>query len=111
MGIYCPDCHFCGFGSGLVVNVGALVVSNGSFWGHWGLFALVIYFREVMLTSPPELDHCGEGGGGRGKKKVRDLVPRYLTFCNSDFTLQNFSDSVMHLILENFIDLFHLYKP
>ena len=26
---------FCVFGSGLVVGVGALVVSNGSFWGHW----------------------------------------------------------------------------
>ena len=27
---------FCGFGSGLVVGGGALVVDGGSFRGHWG---------------------------------------------------------------------------
>ena len=26
-----------------------------------GVFALVLDFREVMLTSPPELTHCGGG--------------------------------------------------
>ena len=41
-----------------MVGVGALVVGGGSFWGHWGVFALVMDFREVMLTSPPELAHC-----------------------------------------------------
>ena len=35
-GNYCYGCYFCGFGIGLVVGVGALVVSGGSFWGHWG---------------------------------------------------------------------------
>ena len=35
-GNYCHGCYFCGFGSGLVVGVGALVVDGGSFWGHWG---------------------------------------------------------------------------
>ena len=28
----------------------------------WEVFALVKDFREVMLTSPPELAHCGGGG-------------------------------------------------
>ena len=40
----------------------------------WGVFALVMDIREVMLTSPPELAHCapppallgGDGGGGGG---------------------------------------------
>ena len=31
----------------------------------WGVFALVMDFGEVMLTSPPELAHCGGGGGGK----------------------------------------------
>ena len=49
---------FCGLGSDLLVGGGALVVGGGSFWGHWGAFPLVMDFREVMLTSPPELAHC-----------------------------------------------------
>ena len=32
------------------------------FGGDWGVFAVVLDFREVMLTSPPELTHCGGGG-------------------------------------------------
>ena len=48
-----------------MVGVGALVVAGGSFWGHLGVFALVMDFREVMLTSPPKLAHYGvEGGEG-----------------------------------------------
>ena len=43
---------------------GALVVGGGSVCGDWGLLALMMVFRKVMLTSPPELAHCGGGGGG-----------------------------------------------
>ena len=50
-GNYCHGCHFCGCGSGLVVG-------GGSFLGDLGMFALVIDYREVTLTSPPELAHC-----------------------------------------------------
>ena len=38
------------------------MVGGGSFCGDLGVFALVMDFREVMLTSPPELAHCGGGG-------------------------------------------------
>ena len=68
-GHYCHDCYFCGCGGGLVVGggilvvgCGALVVGGGSVCGDLGVLALVMDFREVMLTSPPELAHC-EGGG------------------------------------------------
>ena len=29
-----------------------------SFCGDWGVFVLVMDFKEVMLTSSPELAHC-----------------------------------------------------
>ena len=32
------------------------------FCGDWGVFALLMDFKEVMLTSPPELAYCGGGG-------------------------------------------------
>ena len=32
-------------------------------FGFVGLFELVIDLREVMLTSDPELAHCGGEGG------------------------------------------------
>ena len=35
------------------------MVGGGSFCGDLGMFALVMDFKEVMLTSPPELAHCG----------------------------------------------------
>ena len=41
-----------------MVECGALEVGGGSFWG---VFALVMDFREVMLTSTPELAHWGGG--------------------------------------------------
>jgi len=41
-----------------VVGGGALGVGGGSVCGDWGVLALVMDFREVMLTSPPELAHC-----------------------------------------------------
>ena len=56
-GNYCHGCYFCGCGGGLVDSGGALVVGGGSVCGDWGLLALVMDFREVMLTSPPELAH------------------------------------------------------
>ena len=34
------------------------MVGGGSTCGDWGVSALVMDFREVMLTSPPELAHC-----------------------------------------------------
>ena len=34
------------------------MVGGGSFCGDLGVFALVMDFKEVMLTSPPELAHC-----------------------------------------------------
>ena len=40
-----------------MVGVGALVVGGGRFWVILGVFALVMDFQEVMLTSPPELAH------------------------------------------------------
>ena len=42
---------------------GALVVGGGSVCGDWAVLALVMDFREVILTSPPELAHWGGGGG------------------------------------------------
>ena len=33
------------------------------FCGDLGVFALLMDFKEVMLTSPPELAHCMWGGG------------------------------------------------
>ena len=58
MGNYCHGCYFCGCGGGLVVGGGVLGVGGGSICGDWGVLALVMDFREVMLTSPPELAHC-----------------------------------------------------
>ena len=37
---------------------GGIVVGGGSFIIDMGVLALVMEFR-VMLTSPPELAHCG----------------------------------------------------
>ena len=37
------------------------MVGGGIVCGDWGVLALVLDFREVMLTSPPELAHCGGG--------------------------------------------------
>ena len=51
-----------------MVGHGALVVGGGSVCGDWGVLALVMVFREVMLTSPPKLAHCG---GGRGSEANR----------------------------------------
>ena len=45
-------------GGALMVGGGALVVGGGSVYCEWGLLALMIDFREVMLTSPHELAHC-----------------------------------------------------
>ena len=44
-----------------------------SFVVIWGVFALVMDFREVMLTSPPELAHCG-GGVNANLEKVYILI-------------------------------------
>ena len=42
---------------------GGGVVGGGSFFcGDLGVFALLMGFKEVMLTTPPELAHCGGGG-------------------------------------------------
>ena len=38
------------------------MVGGGSVCGDWEVLALVMDFREVMLTSPPELAHLGWGG-------------------------------------------------
>ena len=57
-GNYCHDCYFCGYGGGEVVGCAALVVGGGNVCGDWGVLALVLDFREVMLTSHPELAHC-----------------------------------------------------
>ena len=51
-------CNFCGGGGGLVFSGGALVVGGGSICGDLGVLTLVMDFREVILTSPPELAHC-----------------------------------------------------
>ena len=34
------------------------MVGASSFCGYWGVFALVMDFKEFMLTSPSELAHC-----------------------------------------------------
>ena len=39
------------------------MVGGGIVCGDLGVLALVLDFREVMLTSPPDLAHCGGGGG------------------------------------------------
>ena len=57
-GNYCHGCYFWGCGGGLVVGVRVLGVGGGRICGDWGVLALVLDFRQVMLTSPPELAHC-----------------------------------------------------
>ena len=58
-GNYCHYCDFCVGVGGLVVGGSALVFGGGSFFcGDWGVFALVMDVKRVMLTSPPELAHC-----------------------------------------------------
>ena len=50
-----------------MVGGGALVGGGGSVCGDLGVLALVMDFREVMMTSPPELAHCGGGCGTLGQ--------------------------------------------
>ena len=57
-----------------MVGGGALVVGGGSVCSDWGVLALVIDFREFMLTSPPELAHCG-GGCLSGYHSGRNAIP------------------------------------
>ena len=40
------------------------MVVGGSVCCDWVVLALVLDFREGMLTSPPELAHCGGRGQG-----------------------------------------------
>ena len=61
-GNYCHGFNFCGCGGGLLVGGGTLGVGGGSVCSGWGVLALMMDFREVMLTSPLELAHCGGGG-------------------------------------------------
>ena len=49
-GNYCHGGYFCGCGGGLLVGGGALGVDGGSVCGDWGVLALVLDFRQVMLT-------------------------------------------------------------
>ena len=46
------------------------MVGDGRFLVIWGVFPLVMDFREVMRTSPSELAHCGWGGGGGEEVKA-----------------------------------------
>ena len=55
-GNYCDDWFFCGGGGGLVIGGGALLVGGGSVCDDLGG---VSTGDEVMLTSHPELAHCG----------------------------------------------------
>ena len=48
-----------------MVGGSALGVCGGSVCGDLRVLALVIDFREVMLTSPFNLAHCTVGGGCR----------------------------------------------
>ena len=41
-----------------------------------GVFAVVLDFREVMLTSPPELAHCGGGTPTLEKNFAPKKVPK-----------------------------------
>ena len=43
-----------------------------------GVLAVVMDFREVMLTSPPKLAHCG-GGGLKIKRDPGSQDPEYPT--------------------------------
>ena len=57
-GNYCHGFNFCGCGGGLLVGGGTLGVGGASVCSGWGVLALMMDFREVMLTSPLELAHC-----------------------------------------------------
>ena len=57
-GNYCHDCFFCGGGGGLVFGGGTFLVGGGSVCDNMGG---VSTDDEVMLTSPPDLAHCGGG--------------------------------------------------
>ena len=59
---------FCGGGGGLVIGGGTLLVGGGSFCDDLGG---VSTGDEVMLTSPPELAHCG--GGGPKSRRFNNL--------------------------------------
>ena len=37
------------------------MVGGGIVCGDWGMSTLGLDFKEVVLTSPPELGHCGGG--------------------------------------------------
>ena len=52
------------------------MVGGGIVCGDWGLLALVIDFREVLLTSHPELAHCGGRGGGPCPRGTKSTIPR-----------------------------------
>ena len=41
-----------------MVGGGTLGVGGGSVCSDWGVLALMMDFREVMLTSPLALAHC-----------------------------------------------------
>ena len=77
MGNYCHRCDFCCGGSGLVDGGGGAVVV---FVVIVGVLALVMGFREVMLTSPPELVHCGGGGHYGPYISLTLCLNRKLTF-------------------------------
>ena len=68
------------------------MVGGGSFCGDWGVVALVMDFKGVMLTSPPELAYCGGGGGG-------GAVFSALFFCSSIFVIQCFPFLIFVLLL------------
>ena len=53
------------------------MVGGGSVFGDWGVLALVMDFREVMLTSPPELAHCAPPPPPPKKMKKIVRVPPY----------------------------------
>ena len=61
-GIYCHGCYFCGCGGDKGISGVALVVGGGSVCGDSGVLALVMDFREVLLTSPPQSAHCAPQG-------------------------------------------------
>ena len=50
---------FCGGGGGLVFGDGAFLIGGSSVCDDLGGVSTV---DEVMLTSTPDLDHCGRGG-------------------------------------------------
>ena len=64
------------------------MIGDGRVCGDWGVFAMVMVFIEVMLTSPTELAHCAPQGLPGGEEDLsnarKGLRHRGQTYTHTD---------------------------